>query len=132
MRDDFAGAVGAGERARLHFSAPDANDFAGIDPVRISHDVRVASEDLRPAKWILEIELRQVPERVALFHHVLDFLRGIGADDEVVGGIDLNGSRRSWASGIGSGRDLRRSVDPRRGENQSGAEDHSRRPRCVC
>ena len=72
--------------------------------MRILYDVGVAAEDLRPAERILEVELRQIPEGVTLFHHVLDFLGGVGADDEVVGSVDLNGS---WTRGIGIGRNLR-------------------------
>src|SRR5205085_7947183 len=83
----------------LHFVPPDANDFAGVDPVRILYDVGVAAEDLRPAERILEIELRQVPQRVALFHHVLHFLGAVGRHDEIVGRVDS----RSGTDSIGSG-----------------------------
>src|SRR5439155_1784783 len=72
IRHNFAGTVSPGERLWFHFVAPDADDFAWVDPVRILYDVGVAAKDLRPAERILEIEIRQVPERVALLHHVLD------------------------------------------------------------
>ena len=49
--------------------------------MRVLYYVGVAAEDLRPAEWILEVELRQIPERVALLDDVLHFLGSIGDND---------------------------------------------------
>ncbi len=124
MRHDFAGAIGTSERSRLHFSSRDADDFAGIDPVRILHDVGVAAEDLRPAERVLQVGLRQIPECVALLHHVLHFPGGVGGHDEVVRGIGPHRLHGVGLRSIGRGRHLcEGAIDAGRRKNQRGAED---------
>jgi hypothetical protein len=39
--------------------------FAGIDPVRILDDVSIQPIDLRPKERITEVQLRQIPQRIA-------------------------------------------------------------------
>src|ERR1700730_17874666 len=91
VRHDFPGAIGLRESFGPYFSTPDADDFAGINPMRVLYDIGVAPEDFRPPVRILQVELRQVPERVALLDRVLDFLGGVSDYEQLSDGVSANG-----------------------------------------
>ena len=73
-----AGGLGLGHRRRrrrilggngLHpFPGREAQHLAGIDPVRILHDVGVEAVDLGPQERVTEIRLCERPERIARSH----------------------------------------------------------------
>ena len=62
--------------------------------MRIFYDVGIAAENLRPAERVLQVGLREIPERIAFFHHVLHFLSGVGSHDEIVRRICAGRSSR--------------------------------------
>src|SRR3954468_10635027 len=118
MRDDFSSTVCLRKRLRFHFGSPDADDFAGVNPMRILYNISVPAKNLRPPERILQVKVGEIPERIALFDDVFDFLCSIG-DHELVG--------RIGADAISGGSDLGAGAWGRENEQRS-TEDRDANP----
>ena len=84
-------------------------NLTGINPVRVLDDVGVQPVDFRPQERIVEIMLREVPQRVAL--RTVWVWAGSGAPHRAGGrcrrdedqGIDCTRSYATWGLRPGSG-----------------------------